>query len=69
MKKLAIGLGLAAAAGAAVALIRRKRGGAQELEWSPSYPGDGDLTGNDRLEGFSETEAGSTERFPPADSQ
>ena len=42
MKKLAVGLGLVAAVGAVLALVRRRRSDTEDLSWSPTYAGDGE---------------------------
>ena len=42
MKKLAIGLALVVAAGAVLAMVRRRRADTEDFSWSPSYSGDGD---------------------------
>ena len=69
MKKLLVGLGIATAAGAVVAFIRRRRAGAQDLDWSPSYPGDGDAISGGGLEGVEDTELGAAERYSPGDGE
>jgi hypothetical protein len=69
MKKLLVGLGIATAAGAAVAFIRRRRAGAQDLDWSPSYPGDADAIGGDGLEGLEDIEPRAGDRTAPGDSE
>ncbi len=53
MKKLAVALGLVAAVGAVLALVRRKRSDTQDLDWAPSYSGDGEGA-NDLPESLSE---------------
>ena len=67
MKKLLVGLGIATAAAAAVAIVRRRRAGAQDLDWSPSYPGDAGAIGGGGLEGTDDTVLSSAERFTPGD--
>jgi hypothetical protein len=49
MKKLAVGLGLVALAGAAIALLRRRRSDPEDLSWSPTYAGEGERP-NDAVE-------------------